>query len=336
MNWNASFAEEIMVTVITPVFNGEAFLSAALDSVLGQKGVGQIEFLVLNDGSSDASAEILDRYKDSRLTVIHQSNMGLAATLNKGIALARGRYIARLDQDDLMMPGRLAAQIRFLEGYPEIAMVGTSAEIRVADTPDGRLHCHPSDPDVLRVRLLFDNPFVHSSMMIRADVAREIGGYSEDKARQPPEDYELWSRISRSHKVSNIPEVLTVYREMSSSMSRISVNPFLNKVLLISAENLYAVLSSRWTFDDCLSLAHIYHAAAGAPRKLKKSEALSMVGQALEIMFGPQASWPRLICVEARRINSHITSRFWQATIPAALLRPARWIYRRLFLNLMK
>lgn len=324
-----------LISVVLPVYNGASYLEDAVKSVLDQTDVN-FELIILNDGSRDCSAEILDQYSDSRIKVIHQSNMGLAATLNKGINLARGNFIARQDQDDLMLPGRLARQLSFLEKYPEVAMVGTWAQIRVGDMPDGRMHAHPSSAEVLRTRLLFDNPFVHSSMMIRTDIAQELGGYSEDKLRQPPEDYEFWSRIARLHKVSNLPEVLTIYREMPASMSRIGPNPFLCKVLQISTENLYAVLSKNWTLSDCMSLACLYHAAPNAPSRLTKADALRMTMQALEVIAGPKKNWPPSMMAEANRLRIHIRGRFLQKIIPVEFYKVARWIYKRLSLNMSR
>lgn len=287
-----------------------------------------MEVLVLDDGSTDRSLKILRLYDDRRLTVISQSNMGLAATLNKGISIARGKYIARQDQDDLMLPGRLTKQIKFLEANPQTAMVGTWAEIRVEDQPDGRFHRHPSACDVLRFRLLFDNPFVHSSIMMRTDVVRALGGYSKDKSRQPPEDYELWSRIAAEHSVANLPETLTVYREMPTSMSRNSTDPFLPKILVIASENLHRVLAPRFSFDECLSLACLYHNAPGAPCALSKSQVLAMIQHAVEYIGGSRWQWSEGLAAEVVRMQQHVASRFLQRRIPASLLRPARFLHR--------
>lgn len=316
------------VTVLMPVYNGQSFLREALDSVLVQGGVNELELLVLDDGSKDASPEILASYNDPRLTIIRHPNMGLAATLNKGLSLARGKYIARQDQDDLLLPGRLAKQITFLDAHPEVAMVGTWAEILVDDKPDGRYHRHPGAGDALRLQLLFDNPFVHSSIMMRTDSIRALGGYSEDKTRQPPEDYEFWSRIAREHEVANLPEVLTVYREVPNSMSRAGSNPFLPNVLKISSENLHAVLAPDWSKDDCVTLAAIYHKAV-APGLLGRRKALAMVDQAISKIGGPESAWSTDMRQEATRLRRHIESRYLRSYIPGALLGPARWLRNR-------
>jgi glycosyltransferase involved in cell wall biosynthesis len=320
----------ISATVVMPVYNGGAFLNEALKSVLEQAGLDSIEILALDDGSKDDSYKILTGYDDPRLTVIRHPNMGLAATLNKGLSLARGKYIARQDQDDLMLPGRLAKQLAFLESNPDIAMVGTWAEIRVGDEPSGRFHRHPCVNDAIKLHLLFDNPFVHSSIMMRKDVALKLGGYCEDKRRQPPEDYEFWSRIARENRVANLPDVLTVYRETPASMSRTGVNPFLPNVLTIAAENLYAVLAQHWTFEDCLSLAYLYHSVVGAPRVLNQREALKMITMAAEVIGGERKMWSNEMAIAVIHLERHINSRFLRRNVPPQLLNIVRKLRCRL------
>jgi hypothetical protein len=108
----------------------------------------------------------------------------------------------------------------------------------VGDSPSHRYHDHPTDDVALRFELLFNNPFVHSSVMIRKSALDEVGLYTTDPARQPPEDYELWSRLARRFRVANLPERLTIYREVPNSISRATAQPFLEKLVTISSENL--------------------------------------------------------------------------------------------------
>ena len=319
MDVSVKSSSQVSISVLMPVYNGQAFLEDALKSVLDQTEIDSLEVLVIDDGSQDNSPQILARYEDPRLTVIRHPNIGLAATLNKAVSLARGKYLARQDQDDLLLPGRLRKQLAFLESHPEVAIVGTWAEIHIGDSPAGRFHRHPSASDALRMHLLVDNPFVHSSIMMRTDVVRALDGYSENKSRQPPEDYELWSRIARKYAIANLPEVLTVYREMPGSMSRTSVNPFLAKVLRISSENLHAVLASHWSEEDCLSLSCLYHGASGAPKVLSKHNALAMIKQAAVMIGGENNQWSKEMVAEVTRLEHRIVSRFLQNRIPASL-----------------
>jgi cellulose synthase/poly-beta-1,6-N-acetylglucosamine synthase-like glycosyltransferase len=226
-----------LVSVLMPVYNGAADLQKALDTILKQSFT-DFEVIAINDGSRDDSGRLLDAVTDSRVRVIHQENKGLAATLNIGLSLARGSLIARQDQDDLSHPERLAKQVAYMQQHPECGLLGTAAEIWVGDTPTDRTHDHPTEHAELAFDLLFNNPFVHSSVMMRRDDVLAIGGYSTDRERQPPEDYELWSRMARNYRVANLPERLLVYREVPQSMSRTGPNPFLDRLVTICAENL--------------------------------------------------------------------------------------------------
>ncbi|HOV13573.1 MAG TPA: glycosyltransferase [Spirochaetota bacterium] len=225
-----------LISVILPVYNGSLYLKEAIDSILKQTFT-DFEFIIINDGSKDNSEEIIKSYKDYRIIYISQQNRGLAATLNIGIKLSKGKYIARMDQDDISLPVRFEKQIDFLEKNINYDLVGTWAKI-FPDKTNKRFHKHPTDNIKLKYFLLFNNPFVHSSVMIRKSVFDKVGFYSEDKGRQPPEDYELWSRIARVSFIANIPEVLLFYREVSTGMSNDKFNPFLEKIKIISSENI--------------------------------------------------------------------------------------------------
>lgn len=248
------------ITVLLPVYNGAADVEQAVLSILAQTYT-DFELLIINDGSKDNSAEILARLHDPRIRLVHQENMGLAATLNRGIALARGRYIARQDQDDLSLPTRLDKQWAYLESNPDCALLGTRAEIWVGDTRSDRMHDHPIEYGHILFDMLFDNPFVHSSIMMRRDAVVQIGSYSTDPSRQPPEDYELWSRLARRFKVANLPDRLLVYREVAQSMSRATRNPFLDKIVTISAENIANAIGLSQPNAVCIDVAAIDHSA---------------------------------------------------------------------------
>jgi hypothetical protein len=248
------------VSVVMSVRNGGADLPEAIATILAQQFTN-FELVVINNGSTDGTAAFLDGIRDTRVRVFHQEDAGLAAALNRGISLARGRYIARQDHDDLADSSRIAKQVAFLEAHPDHALVGTRAEIWVGDKPSGRFHDHPADDQILRFDLLFNNPFVHSSVMIRKSALDRVGGYTTDPARQPPEDYELWSRISRHYRVANLPERLTVYREVPSSMSRAGAAPFLQKLVTISSENLVHAIGLAEPQQVHIDIAALVHGA---------------------------------------------------------------------------
>ena len=247
------------VSILLPVYNGAAYLQETLESMLAQTHQ-DFELIIIDDGSRDASAAIIERVNDPRIRFYRQSNRGLAATLNRAIELSRGEYLARQDQDDVSFPTRLEQQLKFMVAHPRCGLVGTWAEIITGTERTGRAHRHPAENHTLKFDLLFDNPFVHSSVLLRKSAVVDAGGYSTDPLRQPPEDYELWSRLSRAWEVANIPEILHVYREVPTSMSREGVSPFRDRVIDISIENMQWLAGTR--ADSAIQdLAALNHAA---------------------------------------------------------------------------
>lgn len=248
------------ISVLLPVYNGAAFLQQAVDSVLLQS-YSDFELLIIDDGSTDNSSELLRNLKDPRIRVIYQENRGLAASLNILLFQAQGRYIARQDQDDVCLPERFHNQAKFLDSNSDIAIVGTAAEIWVNHARTLRKTNNPCSNSALQFNLLFDNYFVHSSIMFRRCIVQDLGGYTEEKSRQPPEDYELWSRVARQNKIANLPDVLLGYREVPNSMSRKVKNPFLKNVMKISAENITIACGSSVEPKEINSLVYIMHSS---------------------------------------------------------------------------
>jgi hypothetical protein len=215
-----------LVSVILPTYNAAAYLGKAIDSILAQR-YRHFELIIVNDGSTDDTQDLLAQYQDPRITVINQVNLGLPKALNQGIGLAKGKYIARQDADDISLPERLSEQVAFMEQNPNCALLGTWSCITTAMDSEpgnanlsGRYHQHPSSNGQLQVLLLINNQFVHSSVMIRANCLHSIGQYSENPEHYPPEDYDLWLRIAKSHCIANLPRVLLVYLEVPTSISR--------------------------------------------------------------------------------------------------------------------
>jgi hypothetical protein len=264
------------VSVILAVRNGGTDLPKAIGSILAQTFTN-FELIAIDDGSADETGAYLDNLSDPRVRVFHQAGAGLAASLNRGISLARGRYLARQDHDDLAAPSRIAKQVAFLDAHPDHALIGTRAEIWVGDRPSGRFHDHPADDQILRFDLLFNNPFVHSSVMIRKSALDHVGVYTTDPARQPPEDYELWSRIARHYRVANLDERLTVYREVPSSMSRAGAQPFLQKLVTISSENLAHATGALTPHQIHVDIAALVHGAQARVSPRPDAEAMRAV-----------------------------------------------------------
>ena len=250
-----------LVSVILPVYNGGIYLHAAISCILDQ-AYQKIEIIIIDDGSSDDSEYTIRSFNDPRIKFIKQANQGLAATLNRGIALARGKYIARQDQDDLSNPDRISLQVAYMEDHPDCVLLGSWAQIMEVDRLVERFHRHPVDEFMLRYQLLFNNPFVHSSVLLRRSALLEVGGYTTDPERQPPEDYELWSRLSRIGSVANIGEVLLTYREIPGSMSRVGPSPFKRRLIMICAENIAAATGLPSDDSSIRAIAALTHGEA--------------------------------------------------------------------------
>jgi len=264
------------VSVVLSVRNGGSDLPQALDTILKQS-FADFELIAINNGSTDGTREFLDQVADPRVRAYHQEDMGLAAALNRGISLARGRYIARQDHDDLADPSRIAKQVAFLDAHPGHALVGTRAEIWLGNAPSGRFHDHPTEDDILQFDLLLNNPFVHSSVMMRKSALDHVGGYTTDPARQPPEDYELWSRVAKHYRVANLGERLTVYREVPSSMSRAGPQPFLDRLVTISSENLAHATGAAAPQQVHVDIAALVHGANARVSRKPDADAMYAV-----------------------------------------------------------
>lgn len=205
------------VTVLMSVFNGSKFLKAAIDSILNQT-YRSFEFLIIDDGSTDDSADIIQGYDDHRIRFIRQSNMGLTASLNKGISLAKGNLIARQDADDFSEANRLDSQVAYLERHPKISMIGSYA--RYVDSLSNEIGVWrpPCDEVDIKKELLKHNTFCHGSVLFKKDRMNAIGNYRE--IFKYSQDYDCWLRFGNSFSFANIPQILYNFRLQSESLSR--------------------------------------------------------------------------------------------------------------------
>lgn len=194
------------LSVVIPVFNRAHLVQRAIDSVLAQDFT-DFDLLVIDDGSTDASAEVVERNSDPRLRLIRNpENLGIPRTRQRGLDEARGAYIALLDSDDRMRPNRLAQQVAFMDAHPEIATLGGSVQKYYPDGRRAGRRVRPSDPDVLRVWMLFRTPHANTTLMGRTDILRR---YGYDPDFPVSEDFDLAARLARHHRAANLPQVLT-------------------------------------------------------------------------------------------------------------------------------
>jgi len=207
------------VSVIISVYNGSKFLDQAIESILKQTFV-DFEFLIVDDASTDSCPEIISTWakKDSRISVIKNNlNIGLTKSLNKGIEMAKGEYIARIDADDVCYPKRLEKQVAFLDANKNCALVGSWAEIINDKNNILRVVKYPTESAKLKRDLIKYNPFFHSSIMIRKSTLTNVGMYDENF--RFAQDYELYFRIAKKYDIANLPETLIKYREIKDSIT---------------------------------------------------------------------------------------------------------------------
>lgn len=209
-----------VVTVLMPVYNGEKYLAEAIESILMQT-FGDFEFLIINDGSTDGTAAILADYqqRDERIQVYHQENEGVVASLNRGLGLARGKYVARMDADDVSMPERLAKQVVFMEAHPDVGVLGTWVQVIDGDGNTSYRIQLPTQHGVLRWSLCFYCPLAHPTVMMRRQVVERAGGY--DSSMVHAEDYDLWRRLSGVTRLANLQDVLLQLRLHEANVSMV-------------------------------------------------------------------------------------------------------------------
>lgn len=204
------------VSVLMPVFNAEKYLAEAIDSIISQTWEDW-ELVIINDGSTDSSLSIVESYTDKRILLINNElNLGLIKTLNKGIELCKGEYIARMDADDVAHPERLQKQVSFLDQNRNHILCGTNAQIINNKGEIVGKIMNPTSNTLLQISLLFTNPFIHPSMMIRKSAFKD--NLFDEKALHV-EDFELWTRLASKGKIANLEQALLKYRWHDTNVS---------------------------------------------------------------------------------------------------------------------
>jgi glycosyltransferase involved in cell wall biosynthesis len=207
------------VSVLLPVYNAGAPLALAIRSILRQTRK-DFEFLIIDDCSTDQSKDVIRALEksDSRIrAVFHKTNQGLARTLNEGLHLAAGEYVIRMDQDDEALPQRIEEQVDYLEARREVAVVGSYVYHMGATPQFDRLVTLPVSHDEIAATLPIYNCMYHPSVALRRRAILDLGGYRGDFKNA--EDYDLWLRVSRTYKMSNLPVPLLRYRLSLSGMT---------------------------------------------------------------------------------------------------------------------
>lgn len=205
------------VSVIMSVYNGEKYIREAIDSIMNQT-FKDFEFLIIDDGSTDSSPEIVRSYCDPRIRLFKQENAGLTKSLNRGLNLANGKYIARQDADDISLPLRFEKQIEFLDKHPDVVLSSSNIEFIDDRGKSLGISNRAVDPELIAWYLLFYNHIGgHSQVMFKRKSVMDLGGYSEDFCYS--QDYELWLRLAKSNKIVILPDVLVKWRKHDDNIS---------------------------------------------------------------------------------------------------------------------
>lgn len=210
------------LTVILPVYNGENFLNTCIDSILRQT-YQDFEFLIIDDCSKDKSIEIINSYTDSRINFIsNNKNLGLTKTLNNGIKMASGNYIARIDQDDFSRKDRFSKQINYLTKNPNVKLIGSWCNIVNQDNKFIKSLEPPSKREKILEAFVKTNPFIHSSVIFDKRTVLNLGGYPESFVHA--QDFALWYSIIINNMVYNVPEKLVTIKWHSNRATLSSHN----------------------------------------------------------------------------------------------------------------
>lgn len=235
------------ISVIMPVYNSAKYLSLAIESILNQTCT-DFEFIIIDDGSRDSSRDIIRRYstQDKRIKAKrNSSNLGICRTLNHGLSLAAGKYVARMDSDDWSYPDRLSKQLAFMKGHPHTVICGGNIEVCDRNLKVMNRRLYPRFDNKIREKMLRMNPFAHPAIMYRRDSVIKVGGYNPLFAGV--EDYDLYFRLGHEGKFANLSQKVLKLRTHPDSISGRTINrqARLNLYIRIKAISEYGYTASR-------------------------------------------------------------------------------------------
>jgi glycosyltransferase involved in cell wall biosynthesis len=229
------------ISIILPTYNRAEKIKKAVGSVINQS-YQNWELIIIDDASTDNTPEVLDNLKaaDKRIICLHnERNLGLAQTPNKGLAVARGEYIARIDDDDEWVDiNKLKKQLDYMENHRDCILVGTAFEVVKENGSILRIFKPILDDKKIRNHILSVNPFGHSTVLFRKAVMADLGGYDENLGYT--EDYDLWLRLGQKGKLANLSDITVRYTEYNSGMSYFSRDKQLKYQ--------YQILKKYWLF----------------------------------------------------------------------------------------
>lgn len=240
-----NYKRRLEVSVIMPVFNGEKYLTKAIDSILNQT-FKEFEFIIINDGSEDNTSKIIRSYQDGRIRLVERENKGFAFSLNQAIQISTGKYIARMDGDDIAYNNRLELQYEFMESHPAVDILGGQAEIidakgKIID----EIRCPVSWENIQKC-LKYLCPLCHPTYFVRKKVYDLTRGY---RSLPPVEDYDFLLRASeKGCVIKNLPDKVLKYRKLSSGMTAENIQRTIYLTAMI--QKMHSMRVTSHTCDD--------------------------------------------------------------------------------------
>lgn len=255
------------ISVLMPAYNAEKYLAAAVESILNQNH-SDFELIIIDDGSTDSTGKIIQNYakKDRRVAAVQNEHQGICPTLNRGVEIAHGQYIARMDADDWSYPQRLARQFNFMESQPKVVICGGQIEICDENLKTLNTRGYPTTDKEIRKKIFRLNPFAHPATMYRTEAARKVGGYNPHL--QDVEDYDFYFRLGKLGQFANLSQTVLKLRIHPSSISsqKISRQARLNLYVRLKAMAEYGYKTS-WQ-DKAFLIANVVGLVV-IPPKLK-------------------------------------------------------------------
>ena len=298
------------VSVLMSVYNGGRYLHTAVEGILNQK-FSDFEFIIVDDASEDKTWQILSSYaeQDFRIRLIrNKDNLGLTRSLNKGLAVARGEYIARNDADDVSLPDRLAVQVCFLDNHPEVVLLGSA--VRGMDESGelmGDIVRHPCTDEGVRWKMLLHNAFWHSTVMLRKETLFKHSLYYNPNLNYA-QDYDLWSHMLTRGRVANLPSGLVKLR---SHRQRITITKWdaqqaaADDVATANFER--AGLARHFSKTEIVLMRDLAASLESRQRLIQVRSLLKLFRMSNGMMEKPDPDWRREQRTMWRQIRYHLT-----------------------------
>ncbi len=324
-----------IVSVVMPTYNGARFLRDAIASILNQT-FRDFELIVINDGSTDNTSQILANYNDDRIvTITNNENLGIAEATNRGFAAVRGEYVALQDHDDISLPCRLDVQVAFLRSHPKVALVGSSVKLIDENGAVYGYYREPEDDIDLKWEVLFRCPFRHTSIMVRRQAVSDVGRYSGAPENGTAADYDLLSRIALNNTIQNLREPLVLWRrhpdatsiryEELQKASRDNISASNIASLFGRLTDMQAGPAIRWSSQDQRSLRAFFLMPSGELPGVSPEEVISGVKLVTKI----QSVFYRVYSFPIPAVTRHRMRTAWRCSKHAiALGFRARWTWR--------